>query len=224
MQPPPRIPPIRPTHSRPTPAPVPPAPATIGPLSAEQIAELSQANQRRARLLRAAKLASLNGWVSGVFAACSLLATAVSPLFGGTVLDGLLITVGLAVVSWNEFRGRRMLLDLDLRGPRRLGCNQVLFMAVLIGYFAWQLVAALTGPSPYDSVINGYPEVADQVTAITDLLRHATILAYALLIGLSAIFQGLNAWYYFSRRRPMAEYLSQTPDWIVAVQRANAGQ
>ncbi len=36
---------------------------------------------------------------------------------------------------------------------------------------------------------------------------------------MSVVFQGLNAIYYFTRRKLVASYLEETPDWVVDVQR-----
>ena len=56
-----------------------------------------------------------------------------------------------------------------------------------------------------------------------DYLYKAIIVSiYGTVILLSVVFQGLNAIYYFTRRKQVASYLAETPDWVVDVQRTMA--
>ena len=40
------------------------------------------------------------------------------------------------------------------------------------------------------------------------------------LFALTAVFQGLNARYYFRRIATIERYLSETPDWVLELQRS----
>jgi hypothetical protein len=42
---------------------------------------------------------------------------------------------------------------------------------------------------------------------------------YGTVIALSAVFQGLNAFYYFTRRKHIDAYLRETPVWVQEIQR-----
>lgn len=192
--------------------PAPPAEDAASPLSPHELDDLADAQQRARRLLRAARLAGFNGWATGIFAALSLPFGIFSP---PALVMGLL----LAFVAFNEFRGRRLLLRFDLRGPRVLGLNQLLLMAVLIGYSLWRIHGALTGPSPYEAAIATTPDLAGVLEPIGRLYVKVTLAIYGSLIAFSAIFQGLAALYYFRCARRVESHLRQTPPWIVDAQR-----
>lgn len=183
-----------------------------GPLSAEQLEKLSDANRRAAKVMRACKVASFNGWTCGVIAGASLLFA-----FSSVVL--LVMGVALAVVSFGEIRGKNMLRQFDLRGPRRLGYNQLGLMAVVIAYSLWRIYCALSGPGPYDEYLNS-PELIKTVGPIGDLYVFMTLCIYGGVIVLSATVQGLTALYYFTRKSCIQAYLDETPDWVIEVQRS----
>jgi len=48
-----------------------------------------------------------------------------------------------------------------------------------------------------------------------------TVTVYGAAILLTLLFQGLNARYYFARVQMLADYLRETPDWIVDLQKIN---
>src|SRR5687767_9000443 len=79
---------------------------SAGPLSAEHHQQIASANSRAAKIRSAASVAAFNGWVTGAFA---LLSAPFAPFS----FAGFLVTVGLFVVTYNEFRGKRMLLAFD---------------------------------------------------------------------------------------------------------------
>ena len=81
-------------------------PASDGPLTPEHHRELALANSRAKTLRKAASVARFNGWTVGVFAASSA-------LFALSSIAGFLTTLGLSVIAYNEFRGRKRLLRFD---------------------------------------------------------------------------------------------------------------
>ena len=179
------------------------------PLTPQQREELAEANQRAKKLLGAAKLAAFNGWTIGVFAAISL-------LLGIFSLTALVMGVGMAVVARNEFRGRMMLRRFGADGPRLLGRNQLGFMALIIGYCLWSIYQTLSNPI---TEIAGLEAIAGSVG---DIVTNLTLAVYGGVIVLTALFQGLNARYYFARVQRVEDYLDKTPGWIVDIQRSTA--
>ncbi len=51
------------------------------------------------------------------------------------------------------------------------------------------------------------------------LYKQIVIYFYGGVIGLSALFQGGTAFYYFSRRRAIEDFVAETPAWVRDVQR-----
>ncbi len=149
--------------------------------------------ERSARkVLSAAKLAAFNGWALGISAALSLLFA----LSSGTAL---VVGAGLAIVAWNELRGRKLLLRFDPRGPRLLGWNQLGLMGLLVAYCLWSIYVGLTGTSPeLDALIK---QLGPLPGSSDDLKRTLTLAVYGGVIIGTIIFQGLNGLYYFTRTK-----------------------
>ena len=186
-----------------------------GPLTPEHQQQVLVANQRTAKLRMAAKMAWFNGWVTGIFA----LLSAPFALFS---LAGLVVTLGLIVVAYNEFRGRRLLLAYDPRAPYLLGWNQVGFMGLIIGYSLWMIVEGFAGPTPLAAELNANPDLQAMLGSPAELQEMYQLLllaVYGTSILLSALFQGINALYYFTRRSSLNAYLQETPVWIRQLQR-----
>lgn len=190
-------------------------PRPDGPLSIQQQQQVAQAARCARKVVGAAKVATFNGWSAGVFAVLSL------PLamFSATAL---VMGLGLAVVSWNEFRGRNRIRQFDPLAPRVLGWNQVGFLGLLVAYALWSIYAGLSGPDPYQAYIDSSPELQSMLGPLGQLHRTLTVAVYGGLIVLSVVFQGGNAVYYFSRGKYLQAYLTQTPAWIVDMQRRMA--
>ena len=180
-----------------------------GPLSPEQREELARANERAKKVLGAARVATFNGWAIGVFAAVSL-------LFAVFSLTALVMGVGMAIVAWNEFRGRMLLRRFDSHGPRLLGRNQLGFMGLLIGYGLWSIYSTLTNP------IAQLEELEAIAGPIGELVTTLTLTVYGAVILLSLLIQGLNARYYFARTKLVHDYLNATPAWIIDLQRSTS--
>ncbi len=179
------------------------------PLTLEQRLELSEANERARKFLGAARVATFNGWTIGVFAAIGL-------LFGIFSVTALVMGIGMGVVARNEFRGRTLLRQFDPLGPRLLGRNQLAFMGLIIAYCLWSMFQAGSNPI---TEIPGLEALAD---SYGDLVRTLTLAVYGTVIVLTALFQGLNARYYFARTQRVKDYLRETPGWIVEIQRSTS--
>lgn len=103
------------------------------PLTAEQRRALQDGQARLTSFMGAAKVAAINGWTLGGFAALSILSGLFSPV-------GFVIGVGLAVVARNEFTGRAKLRRLDPAGLDLLWRNQLGLMALIVGYCGWSML------------------------------------------------------------------------------------
>jgi len=179
-----------------------------GSLNQEQKQELEDAKARAASFVGAVKVAAFNGWTFGIFAVISI-------LFGLSSLPGFLVGVGLAVVTRNEFVGRRRLLAYEPGGLELLWKNQVGLMTLIVAYCAWSLYRSVKFPDP------ALVEMTEVLGAEgVDLMQSLTSGAYVAVIVLTILFQGLNARYYFVRIARLRQYVRETPEWVVDVQRS----
>ena len=183
--------------------------------SPEHLRELELARARFGKIRRAAGVALFNGWTVGVFAALSL-------LIGLFSLTSLLIGLALAAVTYNEFAGAKMLRGLDLRAPRRLALGQLGLCGVLITYALWSIYSFQTGPSPYEEALAVGGQATAIVGSIEQLQKTITYAVYGGLIVGSILFQGGTAWYYFTRNKYIHAYATQTPAWIIELDRTGA--
>lgn len=160
-------------------------------------------------------MAAFNGWATAIVAACA------APFALHDVV-GFLLTVGLAVIAFNEFRGRRLLVQLDPAGATFLGYNQLGLMALIVAYCGWMLYSGLSTASPFAAEWAATPELESLLGSqgeLDDLYRQIITLLYGTVIALTVLFQGLNALYYFTRRRHIEDYVLETPQWVRDVDR-----
>jgi len=139
---------------------------------------------------RARGIARFNGWSALVIAAPAL-------LFGIFSLTSLIVGAALALLGARELALGKRLVALDPAAPRALAINQLVLLAGVLAYCAWQTWSGLTGPTLGEQ----HPELRDIAADIDGLSRTLTIAVYAAVAALSLVFQGLNAWYYAGRRR-----------------------
>ncbi|HDZ21578.1 hypothetical protein LCGC14_1099480 [marine sediment metagenome] len=199
------------------------AAAADRPLSPEHLLQVEQADVRARTLRKAGGVAMFNGVTFAIFAAGSGLFALVNLMFGEFDAASVVMTVGLAVVASNEFKGRRLIRSFDRRAPKLLGWNQIGLMALLVAYGAWMIANAYLGPDPYAEQIAENPSVADQYAWMSQIDMAVKLAVYGGLIAGTLIFQGLNARYYFSRAKLLTAYLDETPDWVVDLQRRSPG-
>ncbi len=191
-------------------------PVTDPPLSDSHQKALRAASLRAEPIRRAARVATFNAWTSAILAGLS----APFALFS---VAGAAVFVALALVAWNEFRGRRRLLAYDPTGPTLLGWNQLGLLAVISLYCLWALCTNLWGPSSIASQLEASPELTAAIGStdgLEALDRTVAIAFYGSVIALSAIFQGASAAYYFSRRKYVETYVRETPAWVIDLERA----
>jgi hypothetical protein len=175
-------------------------------LTPEQQLELHHAKERAGSFLGAAKVAAFNGWSLGFFAVVSI-------LFGLFSLTSFLMGVGLAVVARNELVGRTRLRSLDPAGLELLWRNQIGFMGLIMVYCVWSIYGIVAFP-------NAQMEEFTELLGIDDLVQSVTLAFYAMVIVATGIFQGLNARYYFVRAARIRDYVRDTPQWVLDLQRS----
>jgi len=185
---------------------------SIGPLAPEHYKELARAKSHRRSLDRAAAVASFNGWGAALFAVLGLPFALFSPV-------DFVLCLGLAVIAWREFKGRRLLKSLDRAGPRILGFNQVSLACLIAAYCLFNIILLLTRPGPYAAAMAAQPDIAQSLGPIENLYKTCSLAIYGAAIVLSLLFQGGTAWYYFSRRKHLEAYLAETPEWILTMEK-----
>jgi hypothetical protein len=184
-------------------------------LSREHYGALAAAKPRLKKVRTAVRVATFNGWTIGVLAALSV-------PFAFYSVEGMLIALGLAIVAYLEFRGRRGLRQFDPSAAALLGWNQIGLLTLITAYCLWALWGALSGPGPLATEIKAQPELGEalgSVEGVDSLYKGIAIAFYGMVILLSLIFQGLNAVYYFTRRKHIVACLRDTPEWVLDLER-----
>jgi len=195
------------------------APPTEKPLSRDHYRELALAKARSKKVRAAASVAAFNGWTMGVIAALSV-------PFALFSVAGLLMTAGLSVVAYIEFRGRRQLLRFDPSAAPLLGWNQIGLLTLIVIYSLCTLRTGLTGPSPLAAELQSQPELGDALGSLEEfdgLYRSMVVAFYGTVIALSTMVQGMNALYYFTRRKHVVACLRETPEWALDLERMTTG-
>jgi len=195
------LPPLRPNYQSPwTSAPTP-----------EHLEQIATARRLGIKIRRAVNVATFSGWATGLFAGLSLLVSAA----GDRSLPGLGLGMGMAVVAFVELRGAGEIKRLDRTAPRRLAINQIAFGALLFAYGAISLWSSLhAAPSPE------LAEISRSLPGLGDLEKSIYVALYSGVMVIAVIEPGLTAWYYSSRARFIDAYITQTPQWILDLQRA----
>jgi hypothetical protein len=193
-----------------------------GPLNVEHRRELVAARDRSTPIRKTARVAAFNGWTTALIAALSAPFSLFSPV-------GLALTVGIAFVAFNEFRGRKRLLAFDPSGASLLGWNQLGFLAMIVAYCLWSMYSGVSIDTSLPPELHSADMEAllAQSGGIGDLLdpgfiNKLVVYFYSGVIALSMLFQGGTALYYFSRRRLVEEYVAETPEWVRDVQRTQS--
>ena len=189
------------------------------PLSVSHRRELAAARDRAKTIRKAARVAGFNGWTTAAAAAGS----GMFLVFDRSAV-AIAITLGLSVVAYVEFRGRKKLLNFDPSAATMLGWNQLGLLATIIVYCLWMLYSNLNGANPLAD-LKSNPEIGEVLGGsghLEDLFRQIVVAFYGLVILLSVVFQGANAWYYFTRRQYIETYLAETPAWVRELQIATA--
>jgi hypothetical protein len=186
------------------------------PLSVTHRRELAAARDRAKTIRKAARVAGFNGWTTAAAAAFS----AMFLVFDRSPA-AIAITLGLSIITYNEFRGRKRLLNFDPSAATMLGWNQLGLLAMIIIYCLWMLSgSSAEAASALSAQMNSASEreLLSMAGDLEGLYKTATLAMYGGAIVLSVIFQGGNALYYFTRRRHVEDFIAETPQWVRDVQ------
>lgn len=175
----------------------------------EQLETLKQGRDRASYILRAARVASFNGWTLAALAGLTVLTGLTSPVL-------LILGAGMAVVARNELRGRDLLRALDPRGPRLLTRNQLGLMALVVVYCGWSLLRTYTHPDPQ------WATLQELAGLEPDFIADLVVVAYSAAIVVTVLVVGLNARFYARRAAALRDYLADTPGWVVDILRSTA--
>ena len=194
------------------PEPVGQPPAAIA-LTFEQLAQIVAARKLGAKIDRAVSFATLDGWVTGIFAALTIVGSITSPV-------GLILGVGMAVVSYHGFQGAKGLKRLDLAAPRRLALNQLAFGAMLFIYGGINTWISYRDPHPLASAGGSEAQVAEILAPYERMVWQIMVGFYLTVMVIAIAGPGLMALYYYRRTKHVMAYLNQTPQWLLDLQRA----
>ena len=187
------------------------------PLTAAHRRELTAARDRSKAIRKAARVAAFNGWSTAAIAAFS----AMFLLFDRSGW-AIAMTLGLSIVAFNEFRGRKRLLNYDPSAATLLGWNQLGLLAMVVVYCLWSIYGSADEAGAVRAELKGYSDL-DAALGTTGgfegMFKTITYAVYGGVIALSVLFQGGNALYYFTRRRHVEDFIAETPEWVRDVQR-----
>lgn len=196
------------------PASVVPESLLSNPLTADHRRQLSEARGRGKVIRKAARVAAFNGGTTALVAALSL------PFSLGNSA-ALALTAGIAIVALIEFRGRKQILNFEPRGATLLGWNQLGLLALVALYCIWMIQSSLAESGEVAAQLRSYAELDALLGSsggFENLYKQIVLYVYGGVIGLSVLFQGGTALYYFSRRRHIEDYVDETPAWVRDIQ------
>ncbi len=178
----------------------------------EPLSQLPRDAKCARKVRRAVTVAVLNGWSFAIFAIASALL-----LLADITLAAVGITVALGIVTYCEFRGQRLLRQLDPSGCKILGWGQLCLLAALAAYCGWSIAWGFLYLSNLSQALAEHPEllenydevqrrdVKDIAVAVDEFWPQLVAVVYGAVIIASVIYQGGNAWYYFTRRKFVRE-------------------
>ena len=190
-----------------------PLPAPAPGLTAEHLQQLAAARELGAKIHRAVILARINGWTTAVFSGLTVLGSLLSP-------GGLLLGLGMGVISWVEFRGAAGLRRLDRTTPGKLALNQGVFALMLFLYGAINLILIWNNPNPLAGEAGADRQLAEMLAPYEGMAKSVYLAVYGGIILAALTGPALIAVYYWSRRKYIEAYLQQTPAWIQQLQKA----
>jgi hypothetical protein len=197
---------------QPTEAPKPVLPVSFAP-SPEHLAQIAAAKRLGTKIRRASNVATIGGWTTAIFAAFTILFVALS-------WSNLPIGLGMAAISYFEFKGSAELKRLDPTAPKRLAINQLAFAVMIVLYGAYGMWSSYH--QPIDASLQGFndPQLDQMIGDVQGMTRSLLAMIYGVVIAVGIFGPGLTAVYYYSRRKFIEDYLKSTPHWIIDLQRA----
>jgi hypothetical protein len=176
--------------------------------------QLAAARARSRPLTNAVRYAVFDAWGIAVFGGLTMIT-------GLTSLPGLLLGCGMCIVAHFELRAASALRRLDPAAIDMLVRNQLILGCMLFAYGVWNLISALIGPSLLAHAAVS-ADVARMLQPFDSLARTISASVYIVIMLVAIFVQGGSALFYRSRRRHLADYLANTPIWILGMQQGGA--
>lgn len=189
-----------------------PSPLEAGP-SPAHLEQIAVAKKLGKPMRRAATVATIGGWTTGVFGVLTL-------AFGLFTPTGLLLGLAMGVVSYFEFQGATGLRRLDANALKRLALNQLFFGIALFSYAAWSMYTSITQPGELAQISQTEPALRDMLGPMEDIGRMIALTVYGTLMIVAVVAPGLTGLYYRSRKPHLDRYVSEVARWITDLQRA----
>ncbi len=178
--------------------------------SADHVQCLADAKARLKRIRRACGVARFDGNTLAIFAVLTL-------IFGFTSASGVVMGLGLGAIAWFELHQAKRLERLATDAPRALAVNQVMLASLLVVYALWCLLFPAALPA---EVVSAARQLKSLGLDVEELQASINSMVYLALIAVAIGAQGSLALYYWRREKMLKTYLEQTPEWVVAMQRA----
>ena len=188
------------------------SPALNSPqLTPEHFRELETARHALRKIRRAVGAAKFEGFPIAILGGLTV-------LLGITSVADILMGLVLIAIGVIEIIGAGQLRRLDVRGIRTLTFNQLTFATLILLYALWNLHGEMAHPvgGASDAESQALGQVDPSVLSIT---HEVMLLVYASFI-LAAAFEAAMAAYFHSRGPLLRQYLAETPEWIVSMQKA----
>lgn len=188
-----------------------------GPLSQEQLAQIGEARMHASQLWRAARVAHRE-YVGLILMG---VVTAMFSCWGGISISSLIMGVWMIVGGVIEHRGEQRIRRMDPDVFRTLSRNQMLLGAMFVVISAWWCLTIALGTdkdlASTGATLSNLGIAEQQMMPMIKLMLYG---AYA-SVGIFGIgWQGYLAWYYNRRQKEMIDYIQETPQWILDMQRS----
>ena len=183
-------------------------------LTPEHLRELESARFALRKVRRAINAARFEGYTIAICGGLTLITglSSITNLLAGTVLTAIGI---IEIFAAGKMR------SLDLKAARLLVINQLTLAGLILLYGLWNVHAEMTHPtSDLPDLSPSDAQAVNQLTgSLTGLTHEIMLLIYASLI-IAALVEAAMAAYYHSRGEQLRQYLAQTPEWIISMQKA----
>jgi hypothetical protein len=180
-------------------------------ITPENFRELENARHGLRKIRRAVSAARFEGFTVAIFGGLTV-------LLGITSITDILLGLVLAAIGVIEIMGAGQLRRLDPRAIRVLTFNQLTFATLILLYALWNLHSEIA--HPVGDVGDADAKLLGQVDpSVLSVTHEIMLLVYVSFIGAAAFEAGMAA-YFHSRGAHLRQYLAQTPEWIVSMQKA----
>ena len=180
--------------------------------SPQHLVELATARVAAAKIRRVVAVANFDGWSTLVLGGIGMIFSLGSPA-------GFLLGIAMVAIGWRQLNVAKTLGRLDITSPNKLAMNQIFLCAAVVLYAGWSLYRSMNSPGEIAQTIAANPELAQQLGAFSGMESSITVIVYVGVIVGSILVMGSTAWYYQTRAKVLANYVAQTPAWILEMQR-----